>query len=244
MKQVVESLNTRFQVRYSETNLYNRLKLSNLFLYMQDVAAKHAAQYHFGFDDLAVYDVFWVLSRVWIKINRLPETDDTINVITWPRGTYKLFALRDFKIYDDNSTEIGYATTSWLIVNKDSFRPQKPVLLDGLVYPDIEPALPENAPKVNISDDNVHSYHHTARFSDLDVNNHVNNSRYVDWLLDALTNNENDFKECEFMINFNSQISQGDMLDIYRHQNSDSEFYLEGKSENRSVVTAYLNTHY
>ena len=242
MKQVVESLNTLFQVRYSETNLYNRLKLSNLFLYMQDVAAKHAAQYHFGFDDLAVHDVFWVLSRVWIKVDRLPETDETINIITWPRGTDKLFALRDFKIYDDNTNEIGNATTSWLIVNKESFRPQKPVLLDDLVYPDIEPALTENAQKVNTPDDIVHSYQHTARFSDLDVNNHVNNSRYVDWLLDALTNNENNFKGCEFLINFNSQISQGDKLDIYYHQNNDSEFYLEGKSNNRSVVNAYLKS--
>ena len=81
MPQAVEPLKSQFRIRYSETNLYNRLKLSSLFLFMQDIAAKHAAQYHFGFDDLATHNVFWVLSRVWVRMKQLPVTDDFIHIV-------------------------------------------------------------------------------------------------------------------------------------------------------------------
>jgi len=235
---LVEPHTNRFTIRTAEVDMFDRLKLSSLFLMMQEVAARHAAMYGFGFDDLVKQQTFWVLSRVKVVMQQMPMAETVINIKTWPRGVDKLFALRDFIFTDANENHLGSATTSWLVVDRQTLRPRRPDILKELVYPH-ESALGEEAPRLTLHAHAAYSHSHTARFSDIDINRHVNNSRYIDWMLDALTPEEMPYHDFSFVVNFCQQLAMGETINLYQFKTGETCFF-EGRMHKTTHVIAQL----
>ena len=53
------------------------------------------------------------------RYSGLPLWGETIIVKTWPRGTDKLFALRDYEVRYPDGRSIALATSSWLIIDRE-----------------------------------------------------------------------------------------------------------------------------
>ena len=87
-----------YRVHVYETRPDGKLNLYSLFNYMQDIASDHAIKLGFGRDDLMRDNRFWVLSRIYAVINKWPLWEDLIIIKTWPNGTDKLFALRNYEV--------------------------------------------------------------------------------------------------------------------------------------------------
>lgn len=227
-----------FRIRFAEVNQHNQIKLSSLFQFMQEVAATHAKQYEFGFDDLAKKHAFWVLSRVRIDLDTFPKSNDDFTVTTWPKGTDKLFALRDFEFRIEDNI-VGKATTSWLVMDMTNRRPLRPDILSDVNYPDQPSAIESLAPKLTCSEHMEFSHQTTSRFNDIDINQHVNNTRYIDWLTDSLSKEENHFKKTQVLVNFNSELTYNQTIDIFKARNETS-FILEGRSGSKSIITMHI----
>jgi len=238
MSILVEPHTNRFTIRTAEVDMFDRLKLSSLFLMMQEVAARHASMYGFGFDDLVKQQTFWVLSRVKVAILQMPMAETVINIKTWPRGVDKLFALRDFVFTDASDNYIGAATTSWLVVDRQSLRPRRPDILKELTYPH-EAALGEEASRLTSHEHAAYSHSVTARFSDIDINRHVNNSRYIDWMLDALTPEEMPYRDFSFEVNFCHQLAMDETINLYQFKTGETCFF-EGRMHETTHVIAQL----
>lgn len=113
-----------------EIDFKSRLNIFSLFNYFQEIAWEHAGILHFGLEDLSKRNLFWVLSRVRVEIDRLPQWNEKIKLVTYPRGIDGLFALRDYEIYDSNDNRIISASSSWLILNAQNRRPVRLTDLD------------------------------------------------------------------------------------------------------------------
>lgn len=210
---------------------------------MQNAAAHHAKMCGFGFDDLNLLKCFWVLSRVKVALKRFPEFDEHLHVTTWPVGVDKLFALRDFVFATNNGDEIGAATTSWLILDKHTFRPQRPDILNGLIYPTTTRPFASNAPKVADGDEKQLSHRQTAYYSDIDMNQHVNNAIYIDWMMNSLAPKELPTEHFTFSVNFNSQAVWGDTVEVWKRTITGTTIFLEIRKEGASVTSATLARH-
>ncbi|MFT3739740.1 MAG: thioesterase [Breznakibacter sp.] len=243
MNTPIEPLATTLLLSASDVDIRNRLKLSSLFLMMQNAAAQHAKMCGFGFEHLDLQDCFWVLSRAKVAMRNLPECDDEITISTWPVGTDKLFALRDFVFTASNGIRIGAATTSWLILNKNTFRPQRPDALNGLIYPNLPRPFTSDAPKINGLQEKQISHSQTAYYSDIDMNRHVNNATYVDWMLNSLGPQELPDAPFSFCINFTGQAVWGDRVDVYKHPQEHSTMSLEIRKGDVTVTGAQLVRH-
>lgn len=181
-------LEKNYTVHVYETGPDGSLSLSSLFDYLQDIASDHAVQLGYGRDDLIRNNCFWVLSRIYVVLDEMPVWNDSISVLTWPKGTDGVFALRDFKIFDKEKRLIGAATSSWLIVNLESRKIQRPdkQLSSVNSNKELPDALPRNASKLeSASPESVINPPFRVRISDLDVNLHANNVRYLRWALDT-----------------------------------------------------------
>lgn len=181
-------LEKRYLVHVYETGPNGRLNIHSLFDYLQDIASDHAVQLGFGRDDLLKKNHFWVLSRIYAEISAWPLWGDTICVKTWPRGTDRLFALRDFEVNYPDGISVARATSSWLIIDRDTKRIQRPG--NNLSQLNSEPtgdkALPRNAMKVEPAGRNGRTTSpFSVAISDLDVNLHTNNTRYLKWVTDS-----------------------------------------------------------
>ena len=69
---------------------------------------------------------YWVLSRLLLHVDEYPKFDRNIVVETWTKGLNRLFALRDFCIYDQDKNVLALATTAWLALDKTTGRPARP----------------------------------------------------------------------------------------------------------------------
>ncbi len=177
-----------YKIPVYEIAFDGKLAPHSLLNYLQDIASEHAEALSFGKDDLLKDNRFWVLSRLAVKIERWPEWEETVIVKTWPRGTDRLFALRDFEVKSSGGEIIALATSSWLVVDITTRRVQRP---DSVLshfnegFPSAT-SIGRNADKIDTLDpDFTAGDPFRVNGSDLDINLHVNNVNYLRWIFDS-----------------------------------------------------------
>jgi medium-chain acyl-[acyl-carrier-protein] hydrolase len=177
-----------YRVHVYETGPDGKLNLYSLFNYMQDIASDHAIKLGFGRDDLMRDNRFWVLSRIYAVITEWPLWEDSIIVKTWPNGTDKLFALRNYEVNYPDGRHITSGTSSWLILDRTTKKVQRPDSILTQYNPDLrtESSPTRYAVKIESAAENGHiSPLFRIKVSDLDVNLHTNNVKYLKWVSDS-----------------------------------------------------------
>jgi medium-chain acyl-[acyl-carrier-protein] hydrolase len=177
-----------YRIHVYETGPDGKLNISALFNYLQDIASDHAIRLGFGRDDLMRDNRFWVLSRIYAEISLLPEWEDSIIVRTWPNGTDKLFALRNFNVSFPDGRHIASATSSWLILDRTTRKIQRPDNILTKFYSDLHPSYSpiRYASRLETSvEESIASKRYRIKLSDLDVNLHTNNVKYLTWVSDC-----------------------------------------------------------
>jgi acyl-ACP thioesterase len=196
-----------YRVHVYETGPDGKLNLYSLFNYMQDIASDHAVKLGFGRDDLMRDNRFWVLSRIYAVITEWPVWEDSIIVKTWPNGTDKLFALRNYEVKFPDGRHIASGTSSWLILDLTTKKVQRPdSILSQYNFNLINERSPVRyATKIDPAAENGQvSPLFRIKVSDLDVNLHTNNVRYLKWAcdsynLDFVINNEPQSAEINYL---------------------------------------------
>lgn len=209
------TFNEKYSVYSYEVDTNANAPVTALANYIQDIAAKHAEVLGWGFEEMLQKHQYWVLYRLRMDIERYPAWREELTVETWPSGIDRLFANRDFKITDWKGEAIGNACSSWLIIDRKSRRPQSPEQLQntlpGLHGTSDRRSL-EKLPPVQGRNDRTTF---PVKYSDLDQNNHVNNGKYIQWIIDSYPG---DFcarnRVVTFEINYLSESSLGEEIGI------------------------------
>lgn len=205
----------KYKIHSYEVDLRASATLPVLCQFMQESAWRHAENMGFGFSYLKDQDFVWVLARQNVKMNAFPKWGDTIKIETQPLGVEKLFFFREFRLSDANGNSLGYATTAWFIMDLNKRRPQRPNKYFGDRLNKLGLATFEKPAKLEADDAPEYSGKIKAGYSDLDVNGHVNNVRYLGWFLDALPL---EFLKSHFIremaINYLAEAQYGEELEI------------------------------
>ena len=178
----------RVKVRHHQCGADCRLKLRGIFDLFQDAAAEHADILGCGMQALLDHNTLWVLSRQKVVIDRIPAVGENLTVETYPRGTDKLLALREYRIYDEENTCIIHGTAAWLVLDADTLRPLR---LSGKILeiiPD-NSDLPISFEKLaKLTGDQPENICFTCgvRSGGIDMNRHLNNATYPELVQDAL----------------------------------------------------------
>jgi acyl-ACP thioesterase len=223
-----------FSIKSYDSDQTGKLTLHTLFHFLQECAWDNARLNDFGFEFLESKNAYWVLSRILVQMDEYPNWRDDIKIKTWPKGTHGFFALRDFEVYK-NDKVIGRVTTSWLILNKDSKRPQR---LDqfNFVQEDFihDHAINKNLDKIGIPRELEKVTERKVYYSDLDVNKHVNNATYVRWILDSYFS-DSEKEITEFEINFLSELYLNDHFTVHKAIAEQEHFYILKNLKDREV---------
>lgn len=203
-------------VRSYDADQAGRLKPSSVFNYFQEAAWRHAEMLGFGYGALLERNLFWVLSRIYLEWDAPLRWGDEVVIETWPKGIHKLFALRDFVVRTESGTPAIRATSAWLTLDVESRRPRRPQdIMKPEVMLESEHAVEELPPKLAIGDELEPVDGRVARYSDLDVNRHVNNARYVDWIFDAVPPpDEASVAFSNLAVQFSGEARFGETVDI------------------------------
>jgi len=175
-----------YGIRSYEPRPGGEVSIITICNHLQDIASGHADSLGFGYRDLKKSGHFWLLARLHVMMDRLPVYGGSATVTTWPSGNERLVALRDFTLRDENGPT-GHATTSWVTMNVTTHRPDSPEsVLDARLIPDIAHSLEFPGKAVQRLKDGEHETTVKARKTDIDINGHVNNVRYVEYCFEAV----------------------------------------------------------
>lgn len=233
-----------YTVRSNDTDMNDNIAIHSLMSLLQEAASSDAQVLGFGASDFDKSGYCWLLLRASIRLAAKPVWRDDIVIDTWTNGSDKLIALRDFNISGKSGNLFGKATTSWLVADKDTKSPKRITVLGK---PEMEifnhSALGYNAPKINESmliSSSEPVITRTAGYSEIDRNEHVNNTKYITWCIDALGAVKGGFPDiCGIDINYSSEVVLGETIDLYH-----SAFPIEsGFDKNAKTADLIVGRH-
>ena len=208
------SFKHQFQVINSAADCFGRLKPSMLLSYCQEVAGQHCIQLGTDYDSMAAKNMFWAIIRQKVQINRLPKVGETITLETWPMPTARTYYPRATVGYDAEGNELFKVLGLWVVMdlqNRTMILPKKSgIIVEGTLRGD-ELSIPGGiSPK-----DLAASESRKVRFSDLDQNGHMNNSRYLEWMYDLLDSSfHREHQPKEVSICYHAEAREGQTLHL------------------------------
>ncbi len=218
-------------VRSYDVDSTGKLKLASLFNYFQETAGKHATHLGAGYAVLQTLGLFWVLSRAKVRVHRMPAWGESLRLTTWPKGLDGVLFLRDFILSSDRHGPLAESSTGWLLLDSKAYKPHLPDVLPVTLPPNIRGhALEEQLRKLRPLDNLRLAYERKALASELDVNHHVNNSRYIDWIMDCYAPDEMTSRTVHTLrVNYVGETTYGDVIRLYRGEEaSRGAHYIEG----------------
>ena len=174
---------TTYCVTTLHADCFGRCKPSSLLRFAQDAACEHCAQLGTDWDSMAKRRYFWAVIRQRIEITRLPMEGEAITLKTWPMPTTRVAYPRATEGFDAQGNSLFKVISLWVIMDMDS----RAMILPGKTGVDVagisfgtELKAPAGLPAAEGTQELLRS----VNYSDLDVNGHMNNTRYLDWLCD------------------------------------------------------------
>lgn len=211
--------------------------------HLLNAAGKHSQKRGWGIGALNETQHTWVLSRLSIEMNEMPQQYETIQIKTWVEGVMKLFTSRNFAILRPDGTAYGYARSIWAMIDINN---RKPCDLLTLYNGDI-------LNYVVSEEENVCPIAGHGRFrfkepklvrtidtyySDTDINGHVNSIKYIEHILDLLPKEKFENQHLKrFEIAYKSEAYMGDKLSFYIQEgNSNDELEVEVRKNESEVA--------
>ena len=132
----------RFAVPFHEPGPDGKIGIVPLANYLQQAAGEHAEQLGIGAADLAQRDLYWVLTRQFIRIARLPAAREEIIVNTWPSRRPRQLFFRDFRVTDPNGELVATATSAWALIEGSARKAIRGPswLIERIVHDDVRAA--------------------------------------------------------------------------------------------------------
>lgn len=174
---------------YAETFLADskgRMRPSNICSSMMNFAYRHAATRGFG----ATSSLGWVIARMGLHVERVPHEGEKLYIDTWIRNLYHGFTDRCVRMVDENGVEVVSMIATFAMIDLKTrsavdLNGDIGVAMSGCLLPD-EPLALRRIPAINRTPVEEVTFRRRPRYSDIDVNGHMNSVRYIDHILDAL----------------------------------------------------------
>ncbi len=235
-----------FYTKSTECGTDSRLAPHVLMADLQETADKGADDTGWGREAIGRYGCCWIILRCRLKFTDLPAWKDGFTVKTWTCGVNKLFFDREYEICDKNGNVIGRSTSVWIVAEKETHRPVFPSKLEDLPQDFAQSdrlSLGEPCPKLKIPDRGLYTDDPLiikyADYSELDHNHHVNNTRYVAWIYDALYKSGVDVHRInDININYISEVRAGEKIEIFASEADNGMFIAGFKDGDRGVFAS------
>ena len=207
----------KYDLRYTDVDAYDNLKLSSLLSFLEESACLSADELGFGYDNVAPKNIGFIVANYYVKLFKMLKLGKELTVHTWPLRPKHLIFLRDYELYCGEE-KVGVATARWGMVDTNTFS-----LLPSSVFfkesdfenYNIERSIEFNGWKIPQITDGEKVYSKKVTYSDYDHYFHVNNTKYADFLMDVFNVEELEGKEVEsFQITFVKQCKEGEVIDF------------------------------
>ena len=189
------------------------LTLPKLFQVFQDFATENAEQLGVGKAVTTDVGKLWVVSRFYVEFKRNPKYLETVKVET-RAGAKKAFVFpRYFSVDSLEGDNLLKASSMWAIIDEKS---RKLIISPGLDTPDCTKGDELPLPGKVHPKESSFVEKRAVRYSDLDTNRHLNNTRYIEMLVNIFPIGFFAKKQLKsLLLNYTKEIRGGQIAEIY-----------------------------
>ncbi len=178
----------QFELRYFEMDKFGVALPSTILILLEEAAADHCYSIGHSLYQLEEQNIGWVLVAGFLEMERYPRYKEKITIRTWLSQYSTVRGFRENIIYDEQSNIIGRAKGLWVFFDIERRRPV-PIFEDikekwslcsteSISYNVAKPIKP-------IIDFDIELKFKINRY-DTDMNKHVSNIRYLQWVLESI----------------------------------------------------------
>lgn len=236
----------QFGLWHFEMDKFGEATPTVMLALLEEAAAEHCLSIGYGLYSLIERNIGWVLVAGALEMEHYPRYKEKIVIRTWLSGYSTIRGFRENIIYNEQGKVIGRAKGLWIFFD---IKERKPVP----VFDDIitrwsfinENALETRLPPV-INPVLAADYREEiiVRTSDVDIYQHANNIRYLQWLIDSIpeeTTEGNTLHSIEGK--FISEIKSGDKVIMLTQIDNDIHSFVHTiKIKNSGRICAVART--
>lgn len=231
------TLTREYLIDPAESDWLRLCRASALQGFCIDAAIAHARHLGVG-DEYLQRGIVWMLSRMGFSLKRPLRYGETVRITTWHRGPEGAAMTRDFLISGEEGT-VGHATSLWLLYDRDHGRLLRPgeVEVPG-ENPDPPECVPFTLEKLKAPHPLEKLPAYRASYADIDLNEHLNNARYIDLCCNAVLDNGQAAYIRDLRVTYRREVRLGQTVGQYRGAMPDGKIYVCGTLEDKPCYEA------
>lgn len=223
-----------YETRYGDYKTPDVIKASSVLDIVQDIATKHSEACSYGMHRLKEMGIAWLMQGIKLHFNSPVKTGIPLSVHTAVKNMKGVVSERG-TVIEQNGEVVAKVVASWFMFDTNKMRPCR-----------IPSEIAEKYETQDFSDDFFNytkpqlmelqaEYTITVRNKEIDTNNHLNNQKSAELLMDALPS---DFFFSDMNVFYKKAAYLGDVLEVcispiengyYVHlQNSQKEICVAG----------------
>lgn len=218
-------------IRSSDVDRFRRLRLSALFTLLQEASIAHTTELGMGREKTLDKGLLWVITMEQARIRRLPSYDEKIRIESWPNPTMHLYFPRSYRILGQGDEILLEASAIWALMDQNTRHivfPEKHGISIKGVSDKNDPPLPKPPKMPEPSGDLTY----TVPYSFLDLNGHMNHTKYLDLAEDLMPYELRSRQIAEIRIEFSSEAKEGEEI-LLHFTVADQMFALSGQTDKR-----------
>jgi len=231
---------TTFRIRAFDIDASDRMKVNAILDYFQDAASIDAERLNFGYTKFVPMGLTWVLSWAKFEFSSYPNFIDEVKIQTWGKKQHKLYSIRDYLMFDSKDEIICRGTSAWLLLDSKSLRPKiLPQIFPEIKMHDSVDALSDLPQKIFSSSKTKEIYKTQIRYSDIDLNQHANNAKYVEFMLDCFNKEfHREHTINSLTVSFNAESKFGDEIQLSKGREKEYPLthFVEAKNLNTEKI--------
>ncbi|MBO4914089.1 MAG: hypothetical protein J5449_02685 [Oscillospiraceae bacterium] len=205
---------------------FRRLRTSALFGILQSASIRHTEELGAGREKTLDKGLLWVVTHQYVTVGRMPEYDEQIVVRTWPGETMHLIFPRYYELVSANGETLARGSALWSLMDRATrtvaFPDEHGVMIPGTVTGREVPYLT----KLETIEAPNHSTF-SVPYSYVDLNGHMNNTRYFDLAEDVTAAPEHGRILREARVEYSAEAKLADTVEVSWGE-KDGMYYVNG----------------
>lgn len=234
---MISKYSKTFKVNFRDVDFNYNLTMNALVDYMQEISGEHALELGIDFTLDEEQQMYWIVSRAKMHLERYPKWQEHIRIETYPVGVDKLFCVRRFDIFDEEDRQLGYIIGDYILMDYHTHRPLRVQKLEGPMERLNWPYEGEDLPKLKAPKEVIKEDIRKVRSGEIDINGHMNNAHYVRWATDMLDCEERTKNPISsIQTNYVTSLVEGDQVRVIRGLDEDGSTLIQGTSLDGTIV--------
>lgn len=214
---MVKSYTKEYELHYFNVDSNLKCTMSTIINILSDIGTRQSEELGGGMRELLKDNITWVFYNYNINVFRYPVYGEILSVKTEPIGFKKFYALRKYEIKDSSGEVIISANSIFLLIDLEKRRAIKVPKKQYEIYgADEDIKIDFKLPRLAKPSENKYEDIFRVRYTDIDCNKHVNNTKYIEWAIETLPENiVNNYKLVDLKVTFQKECKYGESVHVY-----------------------------